>query len=96
MGALQRLASNGSGAKTDLLASVTQFGGVRRITRNLVAEYLKDIGDEVLTGEVSRIASARPDTPFGYRFPLTPPTIPGAVKPSPAAALHRVWANVRF
>lgn len=91
MGSLQRLASNGNGAKSDLLASVTQFGGVRRITRNLVAEYLKDIGDEV-----SRIASARPETPFGYRFPLTPPTIPGAVKPSPTTALHRVWANVRF
>jgi hypothetical protein len=37
-----------------------------------------------------------PETPFGYRFPLTPPTIPGAVKPRPVQALHRVWADVTF
>ena len=95
MGALQRLASGGNGARDDLLTAVKRFGGVRRITKNLVAEYLKDVGDEILTGEVSRSAASRPESPFGYRFPLTPPTIPGAVKP-PSPALHRVWADVAF
>jgi DNA helicase-2/ATP-dependent DNA helicase PcrA len=96
MESLQRLASGVDGAREELLAAVKQFGGVRKITKNLVAEYLKDIGDDALLSEVSRIAASRPETPFGYRLPLTPPTIPGAVQPPPPPALHKVWADVAF
>jgi hypothetical protein len=64
--------------------------------RNLAAEYLKDVGDKSLTGEVSRIAASKPEIAFAYRYALTPPTIPGAVPPPKAAALHRVWNDVRF
>jgi DNA helicase-2/ATP-dependent DNA helicase PcrA len=96
MGALQRLAtSNGNGARSELLAAVNQFGGVRKIVRNLTAEYLKDVGGEALAGEVSRIAAAKPEVPLAYRHALTPPTIPGAAKPPQAPALHRAWDDVR-
>ena len=93
---LQRLASGDDKARGDLLTAVKRFGGIRKITKNLVAEYLKDLGDETLTAEVSKLVAAIPDVPFGYRFPLTPPTIPGGVKPQPARALHRVWDSVAF
>ena len=96
MEALQRLASGIGGARDELLAAVRQFGGIRRIAKNLVAEYLRDVGDDDLTAEVCRILASRPETGFGYRFPLTPPTIAGAVQPPPTPALHRAWDSVAF
>jgi DNA helicase-2/ATP-dependent DNA helicase PcrA len=96
MESLQRLASGVSGAREELLAAVRQFGGIRRIAKNLVTEYLRDVGDDDLIAEVSRIVASRPETGFGYRFPLTPPTIPGATPPPPTPALHRVWNTVTF
>jgi DNA helicase-2/ATP-dependent DNA helicase PcrA len=94
MEALQRLASGVGGAREELLAAVRQYGGIRRIAKNLVTEYLRDVGDDDLIAELSRIVASRPETGFGYRFPLTPPTVAGAVKPPPAPALHRVWDTV--
>jgi hypothetical protein len=96
MDALQRLASGVDGARDELLAAVRQFGGIRRIAKNLVAEYLRDLGDDALTAEVSKILASRPETGFGYRFPLTPPTIPGATPPPPTPALHQAWDTVTF
>jgi len=96
MGALQRLASGAGRARRDLLTAVGRFGGVRRVIKNLISEYLKDVVDESLTGEVSRIAAASPECPFSYRFACTPPEVPGAVKPPPAPALHQAWDIVEF
>lgn len=95
MGALQRLASGVGRARRDLLISVKRFGGVRKITKSLV-RYLMDVGDETLTGEVARVAAARPEIPFAYRFAFSPPKIAGDVKPPQSPALHRVWDNVEF
>lgn len=95
MGALQRLAA-GEGNADALLRSVQRFGGVRKVVKHLTAEYLKDVGDKALSGEVARLAAARPDVPFAYRFAFTPPTIPTAQQPQPAPALHRAWEKVAF
>ena len=96
MEALQRVASGASGARDDLIAAVKRFGGIRRITNNLVAEYLRDLDDEALTAEVSKAVASMSEVAFGYRFPLKPPMIPGATQPPPTPALHRVWDAVMF
>ncbi|MBN2006209.1 MAG: ATP-dependent helicase, partial [Anaerolineae bacterium] len=95
MGALQRFAA-GVGNADAVLKSVQGFGGVRKVVKHLTAEYLKDVGDKALSGEVAKIAAARPDVPFAYRFAFTPPTIPTAQQPQPAPALHWVWERVAF
>ncbi|MGC9396715.1 MAG: hypothetical protein ACP5J4_17865 [Anaerolineae bacterium] len=95
MGALQRLAAGEDDAAA-LLRSVQRFSGVRKVVKHLTAEYLKDVGDKVLSGEVTRIAAARLEVPFAYRFAFTPPTIP-TTQPQPSAvALHRAWERVAF
>jgi DNA helicase-2/ATP-dependent DNA helicase PcrA len=96
MGALQRYASGAQEARSDLMGAVVEHGGIRRITRNLIAEYLKDLGDEALTGELSCIAATRAEVPFSYRYAYAPPAMPTGVRPEPQPALHQVWDDVRF
>ena len=78
------------------MAAVIEHGGVRKITKYLISEYLKDLGDEVLTAELSTIAASRAERPFSYRFAYTPPAIPTARAREPQPALHRAWDGVRF
>ena len=94
MSALQRMASGGHAR--ELIASVKRYGGIRKIAKNLVSEYLKDVGDEALTGRVTQIVAGRRSVPFSYRHALTPPTVPGAMKRRPSPTLHRVWDKVTF
>jgi len=95
MGTLQRLAA-GEGDADAVLRSVQRFGGVRKVVKHLTAEYLREVGNKALSGEVTRITAAQPEVPFAYRFAFAPPTIP-TTQPSPSAvALHRAWENVAF
>jgi DNA helicase II / ATP-dependent DNA helicase PcrA len=93
MGALQKLAAGESDAVA-LLRAVKRNGGVRKVIRLLTSEYLKDVGDKALSGKVARIAAARPEAAFAYRFALTPPTISTAQPPQVTPALHRAWDAV--
>ena len=96
MGVLQRLAAGNQRARRELIASVRRYGGIRKVTKNLVTEYLRDVGDETLAERVIRIVAGKRSVPFSYRNAHTPPTIPGATKRRPAAALHHVWDKVTF
>ena len=87
MGALQRLASGDRSARGELLSAVRHHGGIRKIARNLISEYLKDVGDRELIGDVSSITETSPDVRFAYRSAYELPS------PTP---LHRVWDDVRF
>ncbi|MFW6116766.1 MAG: 3'-5' exonuclease, partial [bacterium] len=89
MEALQRLASGERQARAELLRWVQVYGGIRSISRALCAEYLRDLGDVELLGEVSRIVGSLPENPFGYRSSLTPPTTPKGDR-----ALHAAWREV--
>ncbi len=95
MSALQRLASGVRGAKDNLIACVTRFGGFRRVMKTLTG-YLADIGDKSLTGEVARIVATSPESPFAYRFAYAPPKIVGHVKPPSPPVLHPAWDDVPF
>lgn len=96
MSALQCLTSGASGAKNDLIASVTRFGGFRRIMKSLIAGYLSDVGDKSLISKVAGIVAASPESPFAYRFAYAPPKIVGRMKPSSPEPLHRAWDEVPF
>lgn len=93
MGALQQLAAGEADAEA-LLKAVRRFGGVRKVVKQLTAEYLKDIGGKSLAGKVARIAAAQAEAAFAYRFAFTPPTVPTALRPQKAPALHRAWDAV--
>jgi len=97
MSALQCLASGVSGAKNDLIASVTRFGGFRRIMKSLITGYLSGIGDKSLIGEVAGIVATSPESPsFAYRFAYAPPKIAGRVKHPSPEPLHQAWNDVSF
>lgn len=95
MGTLQRLAA-GQGDAAALLSAVRRHGGVRPVIQQLLAGYLKDVGNQDLSGAVAKLLATCPEVPFAYRFAYTPPTIPGAPARPPAPALHRAWDRVRF
>jgi DNA helicase-2/ATP-dependent DNA helicase PcrA len=89
MEALQRVACGDRQAREELIKWVQVYGGIRPIIRALTAEYLTDIGQQGLAGEVSRIAASLPENPFGYRFSLTPPN-------TKKREVHEVWKEVAF
>ena len=67
VGPLQGLAS---GAREDagrqLVESVTAFAGHRWVQRHFVKNYLADVGDEGLIGQVAVLIATAPERPFAY------------------------------
>jgi DNA helicase-2/ATP-dependent DNA helicase PcrA len=96
MSAVQRLASGVHRAEGELIASVTHFGGFRRIMENLITRYLPDIGDRSLIGKVTEIVATSPAFPFAYRFAYPPPKVVERKKPPQPEPLHPAWDSVRF
>ena len=87
MEALQRVAWGDPRAKEELIKWLKSYGNIPLISHALTAEYLRDIGDARLLGEVSRLVASLPETPFGYRSPFTPPT-------TKKRGLHAAWQEV--
>ena len=96
MSAVQRLASGVHRAEGELIASVTHFGGFRRIMENLITRYLPDIGDRSLIGKVTEVVATSPAFPFAYRFAYPPPKVVERKKPPRPEPLHPAWDSVRF
>ncbi len=82
MDCLQRFISGITEAKNELLERVVKFGGNKKITNNLVSEYLSDAKHGAFAREIEIIAEKIPATSFTYptRFAsetiVTAPALP--------------------
>ena len=94
MGALQRLAAGDQRARHELISGVRRHGGIRKIAKNLVVEYMRDLGDQRLARRILRVVAGKRPAPFAYCHAYAPATVPGAEKRRAASVLHQSWAKV--
>jgi ATP-dependent exoDNAse (exonuclease V) beta subunit len=89
MEAMQQLAAGNRQAQTTLLEAIEQYGGYKKVTANLLAGYLKDLGDTPLLGQIAGIVATKSEVPFAYKS-----AYPTRKKSTPK--LDQAWDKARY
>jgi len=92
MTALQQSAIGKKDAKSNLLSLITQFGGMKSLTRNILSYYLIELDDKSLIGQIASIIFSSKEIPFSYRFAYSSKPLNNQEITQPF--LHPAWDEI--